>query len=213
MRFRRWLARIPLLSPLKAKISSLMKCAANAPKWRKLLRNGPVKLELGSGRKRGKDGWTTVDLAGADIEHDLRTGIPLEDGTVDAIYTSHMLEHIPYRDLIGFLAECRRVLKDEASLSVCVPDARRYIQAYIEGRNFCEPGKLYQPAVVDTGSLLDQVNYIAYMGGHHASLFDEENLVNTLKMAGFRDVKPRDFDPALDLPERDHGSIYAIAVK
>ena len=213
MRLRRLLSRIPVLSPLKAKMASWVRRALNRPKWRKLTHKGPVKLELGSGRKCGKDGWTTVDIRGADIEHDLRTGIPLKDNTVDAIYTSHMLEHIPYNDLIGFLVECRRVLKSGGYISVCVPNARQYIQAYIEGRNFRETAQLFQPAVVDTGSLIDQVNYIAYMGGQHATLFDEENLVNTLKTAGFQTVKARDFDPSIDLLVRDFGSIYAVAVK
>jgi hypothetical protein len=66
---------------------------------------------------------------------------------------------------------------------------------------------------VDTGSLLDQVNYIAYMDGHHSYMFDRENLVNTLKKAPFHEVSLRAFDEALDLKKRDFESIYAIAIK
>ncbi|HEY8359215.1 MAG TPA: hypothetical protein VIL30_17335, partial [Ramlibacter sp.] len=75
------------------------------------------------------------------------------------------------------------------------------------------PDGYYQPARVDTGSFLDQVNYVAYMGGEHAYLFDEENLVNTLKTAGFTTASLRHFDAALDLADRDFESIYAIATK
>ena len=68
-------------------------------------------------------------------------------------------------------------------------------------------------AVVKTGSLIDQLNYIAYMGGQHHYLFDEENLVNTLKLSPFTEVKLRQFDPLVDLSERDFESIYALAIK
>lgn len=181
--------------------------------WLRLQRSKKIKLELGAGNKRGKNGWTTVDLGGADISFDLRKGIPLKDECVDAIYTSHMLEHIPYKQLVGFIDECRRVLKKNGYFSVCVPNAGLFIRAYAEGRNFEKPGKGYAPALVDTGSFLDQVNYVAYMDGHHAYMFDEENLVKTLKMGGFENVSLRAFDPEVDLEERDYVSIYAVAVK
>ena len=44
-------------------------------------------------------------------------------------------------------------------------------------------------------------------------MFDEENLINTLRQAGFSDVKLREFDHQLDLKERDSESIYALAIK
>jgi len=40
-------------------------------------------------------------------------------------------------------------------------------------------------------------------------MFDEENLVFILKSKGFRNVRLREFDPSLDMPERDIESIYA----
>ena len=71
----------------------------------------------------------------------------------------------------------------------------------------------YGPAFVDTGSLIDQVNYIASMDQHHNYMFDPENLVNTLKKAPFSDVRLREFDEKLDLKSRDLESIYASAIK
>ena len=57
------------------------------------------------------------------------------------------------------------------------------------------------------------VNYIAYMGNEHRCLFDMESLLTRLQGAGFVDVKPRSFDAAIDLPEREFESIYAQARK
>ena len=181
------------------------------PKWKKLRKNKIIKLELGS--RKPRPGWTTVDIEGADISHDLRRGLPLEDETVDAIYTSHMFEHIPYKELIALIAECKRVLKKNGTLSVCVPNAELYIRAYVEGKQFEDQSLIYKEAAVETDSFLDQVNYIAYMAGAHAYMFDQENLVNTLKKGGFKNVTLRTFDSALDSEKFDYLSIYAIAIK
>ena len=71
----------------------------------------------------------------------------------------------------------------------------------------------WQSGLVDTNSAIDQLNYAAYMKDQHKYLFDEENLVNTLKKAGFSRVKLRDFDSSIDRLERDYESIYAHAIK
>jgi len=181
--------------------------------WLELGKKEQIKLELGSGRKLGKNGWTTVDLFGADINYDLRRGIPLPDSSVDSIYSSHLLEHMQYKDLLSFLQECRRVLKQDGIFSVCVPDIRPYIEAYLNKTYFRNPNTFYEPATVDTGSFIDQVNYVAYMGGEHMYMFDQENLVNILARSGFRSASLRKFDLQIDTIERKEGSIYAIAYK
>jgi len=181
--------------------------------WKKLEKSSLVKIELGSGSKKGKDGWTTVDQYGADINWDLRRGIPLPNGSVDKIYSSHLLEHIPYQELIPFLRECRRVMKLDAEFSVCVPNFRLYVDAYKNKKLFRSRDTWWQPGKVDTGSSIDQLNYLAYMLDEHKYMFDEENLINTLTQAGFSNVQLRDFDGELDILERDFESIYAIAVK
>lgn len=195
---------------------SFRKCflhLASYYKWYALKKRNSIWLELGSGAKKGSNGWVTIDLIGADISYDLRKGFPLPNESVDRIYTSHMLEHISYKELVGFIDECYRVLKKGGELSVCVPNAGLYIRSYIEGVWFRPASEGYGPALVNTGSLLDQVNYIAYMDGHHKYMFDEENLINTLSKAPFEDVHLRDFNEATDLKSRDFESVYAIAIK
>ena len=78
--------------------------------WYKLKNKKDIKIELGSGAN-WENGWTTVDMGGADIYWDLRHRIPLKSETVSYIYSSHLLEHIPYKDMIKFLNECWRILK------------------------------------------------------------------------------------------------------
>lgn len=210
---KEFIRKIPILLPAARISRTLINRVGGKKQWKKLEKSSFVKIELGSGSKKGKDGWTTVDQYGADIIWDLRRGIPLPNETVDKIYSSHLLEHIPYHQLIPFLRECRRVMKSDAEFSVCVPNFRLYVDAYKNKTLFSSRDTWYQPGIIDTGSSIDQLNYLAYMLDEHKYMFDEENLINTLTQAGFSNAQLREFDADLDLPERDFESIYAIAKK
>jgi predicted SAM-dependent methyltransferase len=175
----------------------------------------PIQLELGAGTPSRLPGWTTVDsLEGCDLTLDLRNPLPFPDESVTQIYSSHLLEHLAYPSaMLSLLAECRRVLKLGGIFSVCVPNARIYIDAYLNPEKF-DPDQycVFKPAY-HYSSPIDFINYMAYMGGHHLHLFDQENLLAVLTQVGFRKVIPRNFDPAIDLQEREFESIYAIAEK
>lgn len=65
------------------------------------------------------------------LRHNLRKGIPFPDRSVDAVYHSHLLEHLD-RDVVPtFLAEVKRVLKPGGVHRIVVPDleveTRRYL--------------------------------------------------------------------------------------
>lgn len=194
--------------------SRLKWLSRKAPKQvAELLRTGvPIRLDIGGGDLR-RDGWLTIDITnGCDIFWDLRRGIPFPDSSVDAVYSSHFLEHVSYGDGQAVLEEARRVLKPMGTISICVPDARMYIDAYLGQRDLDPEREFWAPAFVsDQG--IDLLNYVAYMGGEHRCLFDQRGLVERLTRAGFTDARPRDFDPTLDLPERAFESIYAEATK
>ena len=121
----------PWFKEIFVKLLKLYRHQQSRRKWVKLMDFDRIWMELGSGPKKGTKGWTTVDINGADINYDLRKGIPLPDESVDRIYTSHMLEHLPYKELLDFINECYRVLRVGGELSVCVPNASLYIRAYI----------------------------------------------------------------------------------
>jgi predicted SAM-dependent methyltransferase len=173
-----------------------------------------IRIEIGAGIKNRLKGWTTIDRnLDCDICCNLEHGIPFPTATVDCIYSSHLLEHMAYPEISQLLADCYRALKPGGLISISVPDAEHYITAYVQGVNFSDSVCHWAPGLCDTGSPIDQVNYIAYMGGHHKYMFDKQNLIRLLLMSGFRDATLRGFDPSLDLPERDFESIYAEASK
>ena len=188
--------------------------STSVSKTRDLLASGqPIKLDIGGGYRSGSNGWINVDTAyEADFYWDLREGIPFPADSVAAVYSSHLFEHLTFSEGQGLMAEILRVLEPGGSMSIVVPNARLYLEAYINGGKL--PGEFFgwEPAFNDT-TPIDMVNYVAYMDGEHKYMFDQENLLHVLSRAGFSGVKARDFDPETDLAERDYESIYAIGFK
>jgi SAM-dependent methyltransferase len=70
-------------------------------------------------------------LEGEIVVHDLRKGIPAQSGSVDAVYHSHVLEHLEREDAGPFLAEVRRVLKEGGVQRVVVPDFEYQCRTYV----------------------------------------------------------------------------------
>ena len=196
-----------------------------------------MKVNLGSGPLKGQDSWLNIDsLEGADIKADIAEGIPLKDGSVEMLYSSHFLEHLEYRQVCRTLLECHRVLAVGGVISLCLPNARRYIDDYLNNSSNLNGSRriIYLPdatqleapsflsavewtlsakALVNTCSPIDWVNYIAYSNGDHKYMFDEVNIVSHLDMAGFSASCIRAFDPVIDDQSRRAESLYAQAIK
>ena len=69
----------------------------------RVIKKSVVKIELGSGSKKGKNGWITIDLYGADINMDLRRRLPIPNFSVDKFFASHFLEHLNIMELHNIL--------------------------------------------------------------------------------------------------------------
>jgi predicted SAM-dependent methyltransferase len=174
----------------------------------------PIKLELGAGKNRGIAGWTYADMnEQCELTLDLSQPLPFPDNCVDMIYSSHLLEHFRYPNLLNLLNECLRILKPGGVFSAAIPNARLYLEAYHNPTNF-DPALFcrYEPAY-HYNSKIDYVNYMAYMDGHHHYMFDEENLDSILRKTGFKTVRPREFDKVLDMEVRHFETIYVHCEK
>jgi len=81
-------------------------------------------LNVGCGRRFHSD-WVNVDLVPSDESVqvcDISKGLPFDDGHFDAVYHSHVLEHLHPKTGRELLAECWRVLKPGGVVRVVVPD-------------------------------------------------------------------------------------------
>jgi predicted SAM-dependent methyltransferase len=110
------------------------------------------------------------------------------------------------------LKESIRLLKPGGRFSICVPNARIYVEQYLGIREVPQDYFGWKPAYNNTTSI-DAINYVAYMDGEHKYMFDQENLLHILTSAGLSNVGERVFDPETDRAERDYESLYAIGTK
>jgi predicted SAM-dependent methyltransferase len=91
-------------------------------------------LNLGCGALFHPD-WVNVDIKSRDplvIEHDLQTPLPFADNTFQAVYHSHVLEHLSRNQAPPFLRECVRVLAPGGVLRVAVPNLENIVRLYIK---------------------------------------------------------------------------------
>lgn len=98
-------------------------------------RDGTVRVHLGPGQKNYIEGWLNIDANAftgrCDVWANLADGIPLPDGTADAIYSHHVIEHLP--DLPYHFREMHRCLKPGGVFRVGGPNGDMAIQKFVEG--------------------------------------------------------------------------------
>jgi SAM-dependent methyltransferase len=72
------------------------------------------------------------------VLHDLSKGIPFDSNSVDAVYHSHLLEHLDRNIAEGFLLEVRRVLKPNGIQRIVVPDLEKLCKDYLSHIVACD---------------------------------------------------------------------------
>src|SRR5439155_14504106 len=105
--------------------------------------------------------WTNLDLQARPrvIQHDLRTRLPFPEGRFEAVYHSHVLEHLPRADGLRLLQECARVLRPKGIIRVAVPDLEAIARLYIKYLDEASQGDPQAAAAYDwiVLELLDQM--------------------------------------------------------
>lgn len=90
-------------------------------------------LNLGCGNRWHKD-WINLDFhSNSEFvqKHNLYEPLPFENASVDAVYSSHVLEHFPKSFAPIFLKECHRVLRPDGIIRVAVPDLEQIVRNYL----------------------------------------------------------------------------------
>lgn len=69
----------------------------------------------------------------AHVEYgDIRRGLPLPDNRADALYCSHILEHLGYQDALRALQNSYRILRPGGCFRLVLPDLRHCAQSYLD---------------------------------------------------------------------------------
>ena len=118
-------------------------------------------LNVGCGR-RYDHRWVNLDLASRDasvVQYDITKGIPFADNSFDAVYHSHVFEHLKPDQGERLLKECFRVLAPGGVLRIVVPDLEKIAQLYLQKHEQAWSGD--ETAAVDYSwmkmELLDQL--------------------------------------------------------
>ena len=158
----------------------------------------PVRLNIGAGN-RWFSGWPRVDHDPVDAPDGrldvTRAPLPYADGSVAAIYCSHMLDHLNLRDGSAFLRECRRVIAPGAPIRVVVCDLDAFVTRYQRGDfsdlEYLQPAEFraFRSAglrfgVIACGALSDR----AWYSGHR-QLYTADALCEVLDHVGFVEVR------------------------
>ncbi len=81
-----------------------------------------------------RPGWVTVDLADADFQRDLRRDdLPFATESVDAMYSSHLVEHLSSEQGARLFREVQRCLRTGGYFRVLTPDMDLLLERYRGG--------------------------------------------------------------------------------
>jgi len=183
-----------------------------------------ILLNAGSGDK-GRSGWVNMDAfpcESVNCVYDCRKVFPFPDEAVRAIFCEHFFEHLDYTEEVPhFLSECFRVLQPGGVLRIIVPDAGRYLHAYVEpGWLELERLRLLDAEHAEKGgevryhTKMEVINEVFRQAYEHKYAYDHETIEFLLKRYGFGQVIHQRFNQSLipelrlDQPERASESLY-----
>ena len=150
-------------------------------------RAGQVKVQLGPGQKNYLPGWINVDAnkftGKCDVWADLRNPLPFHDGTVAAMYSHHVIEHLP--DLHAHFRDVFRCLQPGGVYRVGGPNGDTAIRKFQEGDKDWFIG--YPD---DRASIGGRFENFIFCRREHLTILTRSYLEEILAEVGFRDVRP-----------------------
>jgi len=171
----------------------------------------------------------TIEALGDNIlVHDLRKGIPFRDRKVDAVYHSHLLEHLDREAADPFMREVYRVLCPGGLQRIVVPDLEGAVRSYLAHLEAGSPEEhdRYVGAIIEqsirraahgtsTKKPLRRTIETLLLGDArrrgetHQWMYDVKNLTALVERSGFVDVRRSTHDrssiPGWDELRLDYG--------
>lgn len=139
----------------------------------------------------------TARLRSINVMHyDLASGIPFDESTIPAIYSSHFLEHLFQEDAATLIRECYRVMRPGGIVRIGVPSLREECARIKDAITAYENGDSEKIQLFVTSQLTGFVNEFS----RHRFMYDYPELRNILMQSGFVAVTEKSFGVG-DIPE------------
>jgi|GEM_PF-2850185 len=216
---------------------------------RRTIQSTPLRLNLGSG-PHVVPGWTCIDrspsitldrLPAAKtllhrmhiidnahltrwprdiVQRDIRSPLPYRTGSVDAIYSSHALEHVYLDEAEAILRECNRALRVTGILRLALPDAETFARDLVSATHGPDSGRRFNQSL---GSYPEQrpTGWRRIRSPLASALHrwqpTESLVIDLLRSAGFIDITRQTYRtgnlPDLTLVEHREHSLFIEAYK
>lgn len=141
------------------------------------------------------------------VRADVTRRIPVADRSAEAIYSSHMIEHLSRWQALALLRECRRVLAPGGVIRIVTPDFAELVAEYQAGSRTSPRADVFMRDLMTYAdpegvSGVQRMVRRVFGSSAHQWLYDEESLRALLEDAGFTGVVRRSFAEG-ELPDLD----------
>ncbi len=154
-------------------------------------------LNFGAGPNQLPEPWQNLGPT-----HDIRKRLKFENNSAEAILAEHVIEHVPFLQVLGFLQECLRVLEPGGVLRIAFPDVGRFLTSsslefalnqaalrYAEGLSTRPGMELPSGALEKARAALRQM----LTGWGHQTAWTEHSAAGALLVVGFSHVFRREY--------------------
>lgn len=147
------------------------------------------RLHLGCGAVR-LEGWLNTDIrVGAELVVDVALPLPFRRNRFSAIYSEHLVEHLPLWQVDRFLRNAHRVLRPGGVMRIAMPDLSEVVRSYLSpGDDWRDQDWLSWPDHSFIRTRAEAIN-VAFRWWGHQYLYDAEDLKRRLCDAGFRQIE------------------------
>lgn len=129
----------------------------------------------------------------SNIEYgDVIRGLPLQPGSVDAVYCSHVLEHLALDEFRATLRNVHSYLKPGGTFRFVLPDLEGLTRRYVESEDAAAASRFMRESylgVESQGSGLGKLSRSLFGRSAHLWMWDEKNMARELSDAGFTEIR------------------------
>jgi predicted SAM-dependent methyltransferase len=152
------------------------------------------KLQLGAGTF-DRPGWLNTDIEprAGQAYLDVTKPFPLPEGSMQVVFSEHLIEHVPYEDGLKMLKECHRVLGPGGGVRIATPNLMKFVELFAEPKSeavtrFIQNKVAWHewPRTADPECLI--LNWQLRFWGHQF-VYTPKMLRASLERAGFTDIK------------------------